>query len=450
MIKSWKRSSIVLVSLILLVYLFVSEQATGKDERRVAIPLMVPPIHHHDEPPRNQPDVQVPVLGQNDPLTSHPMWPHNLDRAWQQFSAYYNTLKSNCSTIDVAIAQGQSHTWDRKFFFYQCQGMCGGFGDRLRGALTVFYLAVVGGNCFGLDWGHPVGIDKFFDSLPLYTNAKSCRACRRRQLHAIDNFLNIITPHSMAQWATPSEEIIQVRTNSFQWHQIVNSDHFKETVASNFPYLTGLTPYELAHLALRLIFSNPSELVTKNLDALRKKLLPGALTIGVQVRLNEGRYGPSDSSNFKFQFSCITKALADLCVQNVESHSTKACSYFMTGDLDYNEEVVMLEATLKHLMSPKNISVNLFKSAQSPTHLDRVYGGAETHLKTFADWEFLKEMHVLMISRSGFGETAAWYSRAPTMRLLSGKNPGKFQCNFKEAKYGDIRAYLEANDYNLM
>src|SRR5271170_1553414 len=66
---------------------------------------------------------------------------------------------------------------------YQCQGGCGGFGDRLRGVTTAFYFALLSGRCFALDWRHPVPITHYFDLSAYISPCTPCEVPGARRAH---------------------------------------------------------------------------------------------------------------------------------------------------------------------------------------------------------------------------------------------------------------------------
>ena len=51
-------------------------------------------------------------------------------------------------------------------------------------------------------------------------------------------------------------------------------------------------------------------------------------------------------------------------------------------------------------------------------HLEHNRGHAGQHLKTFADWVALGRTDLMVASRSGFADTASWYSNVPAVTLV--------------------------------
>jgi hypothetical protein len=120
----------------------------------------------------------------------------HLQRAYNQLSEYYHTRQHECSQIDSNLQLYLKNFTTNKdkyklpypYFYYQCSGMCGGFGDRIRGTLTIFYLSLLSNGCFGINWNSPVPITNFFH-LPTYDNVFSqCPTCKQDSFYVMDHW----------------------------------------------------------------------------------------------------------------------------------------------------------------------------------------------------------------------------------------------------------------------
>lgn len=87
-----------------------------------------------------------------------------------------------------------------------------------------------------------------------------------------------------------------------------------------------------------------------------------------------------------------------------------ACSVFLTSD---SEEA---QTWFLGAMAARNISTAVY--AGDILHLEHNRGHTGQHLKTFADWVALGRVDLMVASRSGFADTASWYSNVPAVTLV--------------------------------
>ena len=87
-----------------------------------------------------------------------------------------------------------------------------------------------------------------------------------------------------------------------------------------------------------------------------------------------------------------------------------ACSVFLTSD---SEEA---QAWFLAAMAGRNISTAVYTG--DILHLEHNAGHARQHMKTFADWVALGRTDLMVASRSGFADTASWYSNVPAVTLV--------------------------------
>lgn len=362
-----------------------------------AVAESLTPLSHPTPAPSAPPTTRIAVVG--------------LNEAYSLLEGHVAATQRNCSRQLV----------------YQCQGGCGGFGDRLRGVITAFYFALLSGRCFALDWRHPVPITHYFNLSAYISPCTPCEVpgARRAHVRQVDAGLDI------TQLVRHTEPTLSLASNSYLWETLFEDVRFAPVIARHFSYLRGHDAFALAHLALRLLFSAPTPLVSaRMLETLPEfaRAKGGLFRIGVQVRAAEGRYG----ADTRAYWHCLRDLLPSLCPVGRE------CGFFLTADDLYEDWV----AELRRAVAP----LPLLVAPHRALHLD-LSGSAEVraHVKTFADWLLLREMDSLVISRSGYGETASWVSRAPTARLLTGRN--RTVCRVEWEPPASMPAYMAANDY---
>ena len=325
-------------------------------------------------------------------------------------------------------------------------GVSGGFGDRLRGMVTTYYLAVMTNSSFAVHWTHPYNLRDYFI-------VASCNAHERSRNHdqiptievtAIDSLASTplpangaITRTAIDNWKYFSEfsfmedtgENVEIHTNSFHWKEVVRHPAFRKRAASLG--LSNLTQAELFKLAIDELLHSPTSTVRESFDSVKQRLAGGSHEeesnasvpyIGVQIRLG-GRNGGAvsgwdDPARHSLEdVDCFAAEAVRLC------HKTHIKSIFVTADSD--EAVRKFEDAVAEKSAGECSSCPPPIVAQVPGsigHTDRSTVSSEhagdVWLKSILDWWALKHAAALVISRSGFGETAALSSDAETALRL--------------------------------
>ena len=87
-----------------------------------------------------------------------------------------------------------------------------------------------------------------------------------------------------------------------------------------------------------------------------------------------------------------------------------SCSVFLTSDSE-EAQTWFLAAMAGHNISTATYTGDIL-------HLEHNRGHAGQHMKTFADWVALGRVDLMVASRSGFADTASWYSNVPAVTLV--------------------------------
>ena len=325
-------------------------------------------------------------------------------------------------------------------------GVSGGFGDRLRGMVTTYYLAVMTNSSFAVHWTHPYNLSDYFI-------VASCNAHERSRNHdqiptiegtAIDPLASTPLPANAAitrtaidDWKYFSEfsfmedtgENVEIHTNSFHWKEVVRHPAFRKRAASLG--LSNRTQAELFKLAIDDLLQSPTSMVRESFDSVKQRLAGGSHEeesnasvpyIGVQIRLG-GRNGGAvsgwdDPARHSLEdVDCFAAEAVRLC------HKTHIKSIFVTADSDEAvrkfEDAVAEKSAGECSSCPPPIVVQV---PGSIGHTDRSTVSSEhagdVWLKSILDWWALKHAAALVISRSGFGETAALSSDAASALRL--------------------------------
>lgn len=113
-------------------------------------------------------------------LALFPLWKHRIrpDKLWQLIrpEAYYSTVlahneirwlrlkeKYQLSKFDALSILVQNNVNKDKTVTYTCESVCGGLGDRLRGIITTYFLALVTDRHFMINMKHPCNLAEFLE-----------------------------------------------------------------------------------------------------------------------------------------------------------------------------------------------------------------------------------------------------------------------------------------------
>ena len=415
-----------------------------------------------------------------------------------------HTLKSTCSPFSAQKCGND------RIISYQLPvrgTWAGGFGDRLMGIVTTWYLALLTGSCFNIEWTWPYNIHDFFDfdaeacmkksyrEGPLRHRAdedarvqrinsfrdERLRLLRRqghRQVHlASDHKSWKVAQHSRqtrkpiihellseSSWAffangsfmSPKEQEKDIifRTNARNWGDIVHHGDLQQT-AHSFG-LSGLSDVQLFKIGIESLLNNPTrdlsrayETLLKGFDEMdhrvtsgrtwrrrvRRAGVPSRRTqrgsfIGVQIRTGgDGSEWEDPARQSLNRTTCFASQTARLCA------SRDVCNVFLTADHPdvsrlFKKELKMI---LRNLSAATRVSVLQTPGKIAHTDRSNVTGqdGSKIWLKQVLDWWALRHASELVISRSGFGETAAWSSNASVIRRLLLGNASD-SCNFDD------------------
>jgi hypothetical protein len=299
----------------------------------------------------------------------------------------------------------------------------GGWGDQLRGLVTVFYAAVMTCKPLKVYWTRPYALDNYFEVHFERTNALTAPSVRMTGSGDFDFFTK---QENVGRLASSNVSTL-LHTNAYQWFEIVRLPGLRRT--AEMYGLAGHTRYELFCIALRTLLPRPTLRVqglVNNLlhrdpatpiefGARRKQQRLGqnqVVNIGVQIRTGgEGESWEDRPRHAISSVLCFASEVRRVC-------STKTCAVFVTTD---SRKAVV---EFKELVAP---FVGRVTDWPGPIlHTDRRVSNAvmngsqmsDVWEKTFIDWTTLSQVDVLLMSFSGFGWTAAWSGAVPYVRRL--------------------------------
>ncbi len=303
----------------------------------------------------------------------------NCGRAWHKLIAEWEPVQGRAINQDNV-----------KAVVWRCQGICGGLGDRLRGIMTSFMLALVTKRGFFIDSDTPVPLHKYFHlaNPTLHWKFDLALTTNKSVLEETNDAFPSIGEYASADLSRYEGYDVLIQSNNF-WQPL----RILQNPGLNS--LRALRLYEEQTLAGCLLnyLLVPSNKLRQELAMMRSKLMTNDSEIlAVQVRT-----GDSQHKNFT-----VLDALLDrfqMCVQGIQSSSDKKYRLFLTTDSEvFAEKFAVLNSDV--LSFPGQVF-----------HVDGDFGTPnsvhDAFTKVLLDHIMLSQAHQLIISRSGFAELAA-------------------------------------------
>ena len=327
------------------------------------------------------------------------------------------SLSTNCNNWTPVVS----------FVLSENKGGNGGFGDRLLGMVTTFYLALMTEASLEIKWTRPYHLSDYFIVL-------SCDKHRKPQesRNGIATFSAELPSsgetvrNAIGNWTYFTESLFlndigksfELRTNSFHWTDIVRHKDLRTRAKSLG--LSNFTQAQLFKLAIDRLLGNPTNVLKDSYASVLRLLagrdeLKAVPYVGVQIRIggtSGGVAGWHDLSRHSLkQVPCFATEAVRLCLRN------DIRSIFVTADSDEAVRVFKdavykkFQATGSSFPPPLVVQVpgDIVHTDLSDVNSEHA---KDLWLKSVLDWWVLKQAKALVVSRSGFGETAALASDA--------------------------------------
>ena len=277
----------------------------------------------------------------------------------------------------------------------------GGLGDRLRGMVTSFYIALATDRLFLIDEDEARSLKLGFKPSHQYLEHATSVNLTQKQSPLMESFIDASMLNIDFQKRWSGHDVVRLRTNAFIWRDIINQSGAYKGI------LLGLSTFDMFRVAFFLMCNQPSHQVTESIKNYMSAFNPGSMKIGVHMRLG-GSWG--DAVRVPAQYiSSFAKRVADIC--------NGTCVVYIATD---NKEA---QLSFKNMVALYGKNITLVAPSHDIVHIDR---NSQAHtqdaiLGVFIDWHLLRLMDYLVISRSGFSQTASWASMTPTDVFVESK-----------------------------
>ena len=300
-----------------------------------------------------------------------------------------------------------------KTMTYSCGKRCNGWGDRIRGVMSVYVLALLTGRRFMIDMEIPCPLSRFLQ--PNIVNwtfsepSSSLRQNRSRlviggmsfQETELEELVTVITSTNfVSRWEAYDD--ISITTNAYLVGRALSNPHV------NSSWLIGKLPSNMTHdtklflLLFELLFK-PTEILTTAVEKILH--LPYKRLICVHIRQGKNPSNPHDVY-FPLRQN-ITQTMITFLNTMVGEINVSDTRIFVTSDSD---------AAIREV---RRRFLDAVVTVRGPiVHIDRTYSAkhresdeqniCDGFLKVLTEFLVLGECDISVLSRSGF---SAWASR---------------------------------------
>ncbi|CAF4528612.1 unnamed protein product, partial [Rotaria socialis] len=212
-------------------------------------------------------------------------------------------LQDNYQSINISSLLITSHNFTRKKLIYKCEAVCGGLGDRFRGIVTCFILALVSDRQFMIEITNAFDVKNYL--LPkMYnwtTNNKSLNSnVSRKIIHSINsdpslqneirntNFIETWSKYDIIDIYTNIDYVSDIFQNS-----LVQKNKIMKMFLDNLP-MEQLTLHNLFPLFFEILFQPNLEIVNA-LEPILQIIENGYTLTCIHLRMGKNPSNPLDA-----------------------------------------------------------------------------------------------------------------------------------------------------------
>ncbi|EDO43826.1 predicted protein [Nematostella vectensis] len=271
---------------------------------------------------------------------------------------------------------------ERKYLVYYCKGHsagCGGYGNRMMGIISTFYLAVLTNRTFLIHWGGPEKFDQYFkpNMIDWTFDERRYKGLRSRDNRwGLENHPGyerqvILRQKNFLKWAENTniegylnEPVERISTIWYFAPQIWNNPFLKKRAKEvGLPLPRKDYPYGMIGCAMKFLFKKSRYLVKafrKAKQALDSRERP---FIGIHIRTSDHHFGINNKDSFRTREPRAVFA----CAQRIEN-ALKRKNHLLKGKtftwfLAADDKNVKLEALRRYPSNVVTLDIN-------PNHME--------------------------------------------------------------------------------
>lgn len=323
----------------------------------------------------------------------------------------------------------------QKFLVYQCKNYCGGIGDRMRGMIRVFYLAILTQRIFLIDYDNEgFSLADVFEENLIHWNWRPYKGLEFKNVKTVNAIDHALDENYLK---TGDEDVIVVRTNLWNPHKLWASDMI-QTHLARFNYSENPFPTQIYKWAFDSLFQK-SLAITRQIETYKKQMFNNKhgeghhSYISLHLRIGDNATTWNDPPRHSLaDADSVLECGHKIQMMMRENRPSDTVHLFFASDSNYAKERIQIKDN-----TVKSLDVPLY-------HVDRTkHSSRESTTKgNLAAWsEFLliSESECIVASRSGYSEIAA---------LITGNNCSVhfFDCSDESIQRKDLTKLIEVNE----
>ena len=284
---------------------------------------------------------------------------------------------------------------NRKFLVFVCseKQSCGGWGDRQKGIISTYLLAMIMSRTFSIILDKPCDISQFL--LPSEYNWRECHEYIRNIPQTIErssSIGNLLRCNESAECGT--RKVIFINTNAIWINMLINHPN----AVKRIPWAMNQTVPEVSKMVLAKLF-RPSEGLETEILKFTDKFKERQKLICSHIRLGKNPTMPNDNNRLVPNVSAIF-------------------NFLKTYD-DIGKYVIYIATDAENIRrEAKTTFTNAFTSDLPIVHVDRVRRQqkevvCEGLFSVLLEQYILSRCDVLLLTRSNLGAMAAYLSKTP-------------------------------------
>ena len=312
----------------------------------------------------------------------------------------------------------------RKFLVYSCKGKgygCAGYGNRIGGISSLFFLAVLTKRAFLIDWNDPapLALENFLWPKRIkwnyaVTNLRGLESRthywgkglpKRLQEEDFEKPGNLYP--DFAQWFRGVDfnnyfdRPVEVITATWNFAQEIWSNPYLSQSADEIGILMPPLKHLLVGCSYEFLFNKSPELGNSLSEIKNTSLVENTPMIGLHIRMGDVAFGRKrrlNTQNFKRFFTCA-QLVENVIVESNPNVQRSSIKWFLASDhvavkeyglQQYPDKVLTLDVEPEHIA--------IFQKQRFPTY--------QGMMGVFMDHFLLAECFFLILSNSTFGTSA--------------------------------------------
>ena len=300
---------------------------------------------------------------------------------WQQMFVAWEQRQRAAINGDTAV----------KAIVWRCRRFCGGFGDRQRGILTSFLLALVTDRAFFIDSEIPVPLQHYFHVATPDLHWTFDDSLLNGRQHIEEDFRNAFPAvgdfaSANLSYYDPYDVVIQLN-NFWQPLGILRNPSLKSA-----QLLRSYEDHVLAGCILNYLLVPSRDLQTLVSNSKKEAEKSDRHMMALQIRTGDSQF-KNDTV-----MDTVTRYFSD-CITSIQRISRSKYTIFLTTDSD----------AIQKRFRAAHADLKVFDG--EIVHVDGAFGSADSSASAFRkivlDHMMISQAKTLILSRSGFGEMAA-------------------------------------------